>query len=290
MCLILSFLLLLIACSELPEKKPGTSSAAKRPSLQVRELIHPEGHTVETRFSPPQHFTRIPFPAGSFPEYLRNLPLKPHGSDVKLYDGSKKPVQVHEAVIDRDPGHKNLQQCADAVIRLRAEYLYSLKKYDAIHFNLTNGFRVDYNTWMQGYRIVVEGNKTRWIKSVQPANSEDVFRQYLECIYSYAGTLSLAGELQKVDRKDLQPGDVFIHGGSPGHAVIVVDVAYNADNPEKIFMLAQSYMPAQEIHILKNPEEPDISPWYRMNPSAHFLHTPEWTFRVDDLMRFKESP
>jgi len=50
-----------------------------------------------------------------------------------LYNGTTKTAKVHEAVIDRDPGNRNIQQCADAVIRLRAEYLYSRKAYEAIH-------------------------------------------------------------------------------------------------------------------------------------------------------------
>jgi len=41
--------------------------------------------------------------------------------------------------------------------------------------------------------------------------------------------------------EEINIGDVFIVGGSPGHAVIVVDMAQN-DNNEKIFLLAQSYI------------------------------------------------
>ena len=47
----------------------------------------------------------------------------------------------------------------------------------------------------------------------------------------------------------LQPGDVFIKGGSPGHAVIVVDVAIYPQTGKTVFLLAQSYMLAQQIHI-----------------------------------------
>lgn len=55
---------------------------------------------------------------GSFAEYLRNLPLKPHGTKVKYYNGEEKPNDVYVAVIDIDVGTRDLQQCADAVIRL----------------------------------------------------------------------------------------------------------------------------------------------------------------------------
>ena len=50
-------------------------------------------------------------------------------------------------------------------------------------------------------------------------------------------------------------------------------------------MLAQSYMPAQDIHIVKNFENVSISPWYEL-PVKGFLLTPEWTFGVKDLKRF----
>ena len=180
-------------------------------------------------------------------------------------------------MVDLKIGNKNLHQCADAVIRLRAEYLYQQKQLDKIHFNFTNGFRADYAEWMKGNRVVVQGNKTYWTHTHSPANTYQDFWDYLEVVFSYAGTLSLAKELESVNIDDLQIGDVFIQGGSPGHAIIVVDLAINPQNNEKIFLLAQSYMPAQEIQILKNPNNRELSPWY----SADFgdvLKTPEWIF------------
>ncbi len=82
----------------------------------------------------------------------------------------------------------------------------------------------------------------------------------------------------------MQIGDVFIYGGTPGHAVIIVDMCENAKG-EKFFMIAQSYMPAQEIHILKNKNDPKLSPWYPVN-FGDALETPEWDFRKEELKRF----
>ena len=107
----------------------------------------------------------------------------------------------------------------------------------------------------------------------------------MNMIFNYAGTASLEKELKKIAISDIRPGDVFIQGGFPGHAVIVVDVAQNADG-EKIFMIAQSYMPAQEMHILVNPSNEDLSPWYSTNFEGD-LNTPEWLFEKGDLMRFE---
>ena len=56
---------------------------------------------------------------------------------------------------------------------------------------------------------------------------------------------------------------------------MVVDVAAKASG-ERIFLLAQSFMPTQEIHVLKNPRS-EISPWYPAKVNGP-LATPEWDF------------
>lgn len=253
----------------------------------VVTFVNESGTTIEERFGVPRGFERVKVQEGSFEEYLRRLPLKPHGTVVKYYDGRIKPKEVHEAVIDMDVGDRDLQQCADAVMRLRAEYLYANELYDKIHFNFTNGFRADYNKWAQGNRISVEGNVTCWVKKTDYSTDYASFRRYLDMVFAYAGTLSLSKEMQPVAIEKMKIGDVFMIGGSPGHCVIVVDMAENKENGDKLFMLAQSYMPAQDIHILKNPESEDLSPWYSLN-FREKLATPEWVFTKDQLMRFAE--
>ena len=70
----------------------------------------------------PEGFARDVANDGSFAEYLRNLPLKTHGSKVEYYDGREKSrSDVYCAVIDMPIGDKDLQQCADALMRLRGE-------------------------------------------------------------------------------------------------------------------------------------------------------------------------
>ena len=102
----------------------------------------------------------------------------------------------------------------------------------------------------------------------------------------YAGTASLSKELQSIRKIDMKIGDVIIRGGHPGHAVLVVDMAKNPQTGEKLFLLAQSYMPAQETQILNNLMDKNLSPWYRLDDS-HDIFTPEWTFSKTDLKRFK---
>ncbi|WP_299988081.1 DUF4846 domain-containing protein [uncultured Pontibacter sp.] len=254
--------------------------------VETEVLVNPKGKTVAERFLPPKGFTRATPAENSFSAYLQNFSLKPHGAQVHYYNGAVKPNDnIYDAVLDIDVGKRDLQQCADAVMRLRAEYLFEQKRYDAIHFNFTSGFRADYSKWRQGYRVQVKGNDCTWIKKAAASTSYTSFKDYLQVVFTYAGTISLEKEMKAVSMDDLQIGDVFIKGGSPGHAVIVVDMVTNDKTGEKLFLLAQSYMPAQEIQILKNPMNPGISPWYSTNFSGP-LFTPEWTFQRSHLKRF----
>jgi len=237
------------------------------------------------RFAPPPGFVRKSVDSGSFAHFLRQLPLKPIGSKVRYFDGAEKEnLGVYDAVVDLPIGRKDLHQCADAVIRLRAEYLWRTRQFDKISFHFTNGFPVDYERWRKGGRVKVVQNKAFWVDTAAPSDSYKTFWAYLEMIFSYAGTLSLSKELRSKTIADLHIGDVFIRGGSPGHAVIVVDMAENSGG-EKVFLLAQSYMPAQEIQILKNPNDAALSPWYSTD-FGEKLKTPEWMFLKTELKGF----
>jgi hypothetical protein len=248
-------------------------------------LINEEGKTILERIEVPEGFERVTVEEESFENYLRSFPLKPPGTAVKYFNGDTKSASVHVAVLDIDVGDRDLQQCADAVMRLRAEYLYSKAEFDNIHFNFTNGFKAEYSKWMQGYRVAVSGNNTAWVKRTGEERDYASFRKYLDVVFAYAGTASLSKEMQQIDIKDMEIGDVFIKGGSPGHCVIVVDMAENKKTGEKLFLLGQSYMPAQDIHILKNPHNTEGNPWYSLK-AGETLATPEWNFTAEQLERF----
>jgi len=238
------------------------------------------------RFDCPQGYVRKSAPSNSFETWLRNVPLRDQGSAVHLFDGSLKGNQdVHAAVLAFDVGSIDLQQCADAVMRLRAEYLYQKKAYDSIAFTFTNGTKAYYSKWREGYRAQVSGNSVAWIKKTQTDTSYSCFRNYLNTVFMYCGTYSLSKELKTISIEQIKGGDVFIRGGFPGHAMIVMDVAIHPTTKKKVFMLAQSYMPAQDIHIIKNNSNEELSPWYEI-PEYGSLNTPEWTFEVTDLKRF----
>lgn len=240
--------------------------------------------TLASRISPPPGFTRVPAAPGSWAEWLRALPLKPPGAKVHLFTGADKWRQdVHAAVLDIDVGSRDLQQCADAVMRLRAEWLWSAGRQSDIAFDYTDGGRVPFSRWAQGERPSESGKS--WRSSARPDASYASFRKYMTQVFVYAGTFSLARELKPVPLPGIATGDVFIKGGFPGHAVLVADMATNSAG-EKRFLLLQSYMPAQDIHVLKSPASSDGSPWYALPAPGTDLVTPEWTFTRDQLRRW----
>jgi Domain of unknown function (4846) len=212
---------------------------------------------------PPVGFFRDDAVAGTFAYWLRNLKLKKK-KEVYLYNGSLKPNQAAQyAVIDISTGTKDLQQCADVVMRLRAAYLFSQEKYTEISFQ-------DYN-----------GKKYEW----KGGGNRKLFESYLENVFSWCGSASLEKQLEKVKMfEEMQIGDVLIKGGFPGHAVIVVDMAINKKG-EKMYMLVQGYQPAQDMHLLINPSDDVISPWYKLSDTAKIV-TPEWTFYSSQLKRW----
>jgi len=280
----------LISCAQDKTQEKNSAKEITTNTEKVSSIVQwidPNGMTIEDRFNVPSGFIRKGCDSGSYCAYLRNLPLKKNGALVKHYDGSTKANRnVYDAVIDLPIGKRDLHQCADAVMRLRAEYLYAQGDFDRIHFNFTNGFRVDYSEWIKGKRIKVSGNKVSWVQSHSSSNTYKDFWNYMEIIFSYAGTLSLDKELKSVPIMDMKIGDVFIKGGSPGHAIVVVDMAVHEVSGKKKFLLAQSYMPAQDIQLLKNPASNDDSPWYDLEEDM-YLQTPEWSFTSDQLKRFE---
>lgn len=238
---------------------------------------------------PPPGFTRPPAPGKSFAAWLRNLPLKPEGTPVRLFDGRPKPRQdVHAAVINIDVGRRDLQQCADAVMRLRAEWLYAQGRATEVAFDFTNGQRVPFVRYALGARP--GRNASRWRRTARPNASYAAFRKYMTLVFAYAGTASLEKELRAVPLRDIAIGDVFIKGGFPGHAVLVADIAEHPATHEKRFLLVQSYMPAQDIHVLKNPARADGDPWYDIPEDGAPLVTPEWIFAAGSLKRWPARP
>jgi len=251
----------------------------------------PEGQqTLEQRFAPPPGYRRIEQSQGSFGAWLRTLPVKAGRPDVLLHTGERKGNQsAHAAVLDIDVGKRDLQQCADASMRLRAEYLWSVRRSEDVCFRAAAGYDVPWTKWRRGLRPPAKRGE-QWRKSAGPSRSYKAFRRYLDKVFGVANTASIARQVVHVDAADVRAGDIFLErasGGYFGHAVTVMDVVEDASGQRR-FLLSQSYMPAQQMHILAGVGDA-TGPWYAAPAPGKRFATPEWTFPPDSLRRFKES-
>ena len=212
---------------------------------------------------PPSGYERIAGTNPGYTQFLRSLPLKPKGSKVKLYTGGNAHFQtMNYAVVDL-PMLSNAEQCADACMRLKAEYLYQTGQYNKIKFQDVNGQSLRYS-----------GGASR-----------EAFYRYLRRLYGVASTFSLCREMQPRPLAEIQPGDVFVYPGNGrflGHAVIVVDVAVNK-NGKKAFLLAEGNTPARDIHLIRNLENPFRSPWFISDGSEKRFLLSITPFKATDL-------
>lgn len=231
------------------------------------KYVNENGSTVKERISAPDNFKWVNEKSGSFGEFLQNMKLKESGARILDYTGSPIYDQSnHVAVVDKEIGTKDLQQCADAIIRLRSDYLWEQGRFDEIKYHFTSGDLFSWDQYRQGIRpIVTQSNLVSFERTANPDDSFEAYRKYLDIIYMYAGTISLHRETRPVRNiSELKTGDILVLPGSPGHAVIIVGTSVN-QNGKKLFLVAEGYTPAQSIHIVTNPYEPKISPWYSLN-------------------------
>ncbi len=254
------------------------------PPRQTTEppLIDAAGTILKERIHTPAGYERVPCRKDSLTNFLRNYKMKRDGKPVLLYDGTKKSSQnAHAAIFKLPIEREDLQQCADSVMRVYAEYFWHTGKKERIAFHLADGFYAEYRKWREGYRIQISERSSNWVKTASPDDSYETFQKYMRIIFAYAGTLSMEKEAKKIPLSKINAGDIFIRGGSPGHVAMVVDLCKNTEG-KKAFLLAQGYMPAQEFHVLKNPLH-ETDPWYYEEEIAYPFATPEYTFEKGSL-------
>lgn len=256
---------------------PSTTGARPAPSREsypwLADGVEPKPVTaLSSRIAPPPGFTRIPVEPGSFGAFLRDLPLAAEGTPVRAYDGRT----LHPAndpriagVIALDVSPSDLQQCADTVIRLNAEWRWS-KGDRKMSYRAAAGIDLPWSRWAKGERIVPNGASISWAPSSRASEDHASFRKYLDSVFAWANTVSLERQSKKLKPEELRAGDFFILPGNPGHVVLVLDVASRGE--ERVALLGQSFMPAQNAQVLR---PPDGGTWFRLDPTKD-VDTPFW--------------
>lgn len=228
-------------------------------------ISNPAGRGCIGEISTPKGFERVAVDAGSIGEYIRRIPLQKRGSHMKYFDGRIAYGQYFGYAVLDIPMLSSIEQCADAVMRIRAEYLWESGQYGQIHFHSVSGKNQKYG-----------GGSDR--------NS---FEAYLRKVYGNSNTTSLRREMSPKDIRDIAPGDVFVYEsprpGFYGHAVLVADVARNYRTGQTAVMLAQSSTPALTMHIIRDILHPFHSPWVILDDSSDGVFISGIYFGKDDL-------
>lgn len=217
----------------------------------------------------PSGYERIAGDDPKYTEYLRSIPLKDNGTPVMKYTAEKASAATQArsyAVLDIAL-LSNAEQCADAAMHLRADYLFRTGQYGKICFHNYAGLPMKYLGGRSGA----------------------AFKAYLRSVFNTCNTTTLVNSLENRDLKDIQPGDAFIYkvipGHKYGHAIMVVDVAENPKNGKRMFLLAEGSTPACDIHILRNLGRRS-SPWFYVDGKSDSFLLTVFTFHKDELWHF----
>jgi hypothetical protein len=228
------------------------------------------------------HPLPLSYTPDSWAYFLQHLPTE----NKPILDFKGNPVGnqgKHFAILNYDVGSADLQQCADALMRIRAEYQFSQKKYAQIGFHFNSGIYYTWTDYSKGIRPVFNGRQQVLKKtSATSGISHESLRKYLDIVYAYANTVSLCKELTVTNR--LESGTVIIYPGNPGHCCMIVDAAVIGQK-DTVFKIAEGYMPAQSIYILSNPYEPEWNPWYHLRKGE--ISTASCIFRSYYLRKFE---
>ena len=237
---------------------------------------------------PPDGFERVESKGSDYAAFVRSLPLMPSDSVLTYYDGTPNDSlqrycyrRIALPLLDRD------EQCADVCMRLRAEYLFSVRRSFGIRFADTKHHVLHYR---YGYN--------------RPA-----LNVYLKEVFRVSNTESMKLSMPQRKLADVQPGDVFVYDAKSrpsaryGHAMMVADVAIHRGTGRKAILLLEGSTPASNIHLVRNVSEPDVSPWFILDENADETETVDGKaneqkfaldfgvarYHVDELFRFDET-
>jgi len=233
-------------------------------------------------WAPPPGFTRVVVSEGSYGAWLRTLPVRTDRAQVHSYRGQVL-ARPSAGVVLMDVGTRDLMQCADTAIRLHAEYLWQAGRADEAAYRFTSGDEARWTDWVTGERMVIAGSSVE--RKSGPARPEDhaSYRSWLDLVFTYAGTRSLHRDAARpAVSSPVQAGDLYVDPGSPGHTVIVLDVAEDGRGG-RVGLIGQGFMPAEDLHVLTAPHAiRDV--WFELDPMAP-LHTPSWRPFAPDQRR-----
>lgn len=229
--------------------------------------------TLAARFREPPGYRRVGVVEGSFSAWIRRLPLAAPGTPILDYKG--KPVRAEDdytaAVVAIDVGKTDLQNGADFLIRLHAEWGWS-RGVEEHAYRAVTDLKLDSKRWFQGLEPKPVGAMVGWVPSKpQRPRTHKVFREYLDAVFLWANNNSLLKDSEPVAAADVRPGDFFVREGKEGDALLVLDVAEAGAGPtlRRVALLGQvSTTMASSPVVLQLGKG---SPWFSLRAEANIV-------------------
>lgn len=241
--------------------EPGIDYTAQFAWLSKRQKEDYEA--LADRIPDPEGFSRVDVPSGSFPDWLRHLPVAATGTSVTTSNGKVILDGQHPnlaAVVQLQPRGARLLNSSNMMLRLRAEYCWASGKLDGVAFHFDSGQLSSFGAWSRGLRPVLEEQNIVFKQTKMTDAGRDSFCDYLETLFSFASAASLLDDTRPSEDRTLSAGDIFLRPGKGGGAIMVLDVATDADGQVRV-LLGKGGEPAQTFHVLRND---DGEAWFPM--------------------------
>ncbi len=254
-----------LACGgDLAEEEEPATTTAPAPAPSVPSSSGPLWEV----FPPPAGAERLE--ADPFATWIGALNVKAPDVPVRTHDGRVVRGHPGARVIDLPMVPGDLQQCADAAIRVRAEWLEETG--GEILYHATSGDPIPWTRWQAGERPYEKDGGLAW----RPGTGGG-WEAYLTAVMVWAGTWSVA-TYDTVPAEDPRAGDLLVEGGFPGHAVMLLDVAKRDE--ETFVLIGESFMPAMDFHVEPGP----VEGWWSWEEGVRLAH---WDLREAPLRRWK---
>jgi hypothetical protein len=188
----------------------------------------------------PNGYTRVNYERSSFSNYVQHLPLK---SENRIFSHQNKDLtHWYESlgVIDKPLLFKDdLEQCADFTMRLWADYHKESGKLSTLFLFNYSGSKVYFK------------------------DSHLSYEKFLRKAFASSNSHSMKVGAKKISSAELVPGDLFVQNetGGIGHVSMILDHAKSPSKPD-LYLIAFSFMPAQEMHIEKAPANLGRQFWF----------------------------
>lgn len=199
------------------------------------------GQNTVSTLGLPEGYTREQTETGSYAHFVQHLPVR-LGKQVETVRGMRTYTDML-AVIDLPLlfPNQDLEQCADWAMRLWAAYHRQNDRLD--HLYLFN---------YSGKPVYFKGQSRS-------------YRSFLQWAFAYSNSHSLKQGAVRVEANDLRPGDMLVQNetGGIGHVSVILDMCRNAGG-NTLYRIGFSYMPAQEMRVLKAPRGYGESGWFTL--------------------------